>query len=174
MMLIIAAPTPMKNWNNRTVAKFWATKKPNVPTAKDAIPKRNSDLCLNFNEMAPIAKPIIKPIRLLINPSWLAVPIETLNDEAMSTRSVLVKTLIEYARNVPNSTAGSSSTLLKPLLTADFSFIKHQTFKPVFRTCERRKQRLNLPVNHVGMISGFSKASVEGLDLIYVRFLKFP
>ena len=62
-----------------------------------------------------MAKPMTMPIRLLITESWLAVPIETLNVVAMSTRRVPVKKGIEVARKVHRSRMGTRRVLQKLL-----------------------------------------------------------
>jgi hypothetical protein len=75
-------------------------------------------------------KPITKPTTLLINPSWLAVPIETLNDAAMSTRRVPKKAETVYARAMLKSKAGTSRSLLELFLTLDVSLsMKYQRLK---------------------------------------------
>ena len=91
MIEIIVEPAATRNWLKTSTIKVCAKKKPNVPIAKTDIPMRNRDLCLNLMEIALITTPTIRPVRLLISTSSLAVPIETLKDSARSTRSVLRK-----------------------------------------------------------------------------------
>jgi len=115
MIEIIVEPAATKNWLKTSMTKVCAKKKPNVPIAKTDIPMRNRDLCLNLMEIALITTPTIRPVRLLISTSSLAVPIETLKDSARSTRSVLRKAVIVNPTKVHRTKVGNNKVLRRSL-----------------------------------------------------------
>ena len=84
-MVIIGAPKPVKKYESIAVSKFWAKKRTKIPNAQNATPETNKYLGLNLSEMALTTKPIIRPKDAEINERVVAIPIETLNDAAIST-----------------------------------------------------------------------------------------
>jgi hypothetical protein len=123
-MRSIVEPAATKNWLKTSMPKLCAKKKPNVPIEKTDIPPRNRNLCLNFMEKALIATPTIRPVRLLISTSSLAVPIEILKDSARSTSKVLRKAVIVNPTKLHNTKVGSSKALFDLLAPFGSQLIK--------------------------------------------------
>lgn len=114
-MLHIPSPAPMRIWDSSAVAKSEAKKKTNAPTPMIATLKRNNDLCLNLMLKALMTKPMMRNRKLETAASWLAVPIGTLSDDAISTRSVLRRTIPVNPRNEARINVGSSKCPLRLL-----------------------------------------------------------
>jgi hypothetical protein len=125
-MRMIVEPAATKNWLKTSMTKLCAKKKPNVPIEKTDIPTRNRDLCLNLMENALIATPTIRPVRLLISTSSLAVPIEILKDSARSTRSVLRNAVIVKPAKVHRIKVGNNKALIS--LLAPFGSLLIKSF----------------------------------------------
>jgi len=125
-MRMIVEPVATKNWLKTSMTKLCAKKKPNVPIEKTDIPTRNRDLWLNLMENALIATPTIRPVRLLISTSSLAVPIEILKDSARSTRRVLRKAVIVNPTKVHKTKVGNNKALIS--LLAPFGSLLIKSF----------------------------------------------
>ena len=69
----------------------------------------------------PIEKPINKPVTSVSVESWLAVPIETLNDDETSTSRTPKETVNVVIRKCPKSKTGRSSRCLKLLRASNSS-----------------------------------------------------
>ncbi len=123
MMLIMARPAPSKNMARIAEPRFWEKKSPNAPILYIATPKRYSDLCLNLMVKAPMTRATMRPMVETTTPRVLAVPIETLNDDAISGRSVLKKLMPAVTRNVLRSNTGSNSRLLRVWLALECSAV---------------------------------------------------